>query len=93
MPLLKKRTLKIKWRLILSIIPIAIIPLAIVLTHTSTRIFNHLERQKLLLNETLLFQAVTNINASYNDYANKIPNLIEPAEIKNNMYNWNCRRV
>ena len=86
MPLLKKRTLKIKWRLILSIIPIAIIPLVIVVSFISTRIFKHLEQQKLLLNETLLFQAVTNINSAYNDYANKIPNLIEPAEVKNNMY-------
>ncbi|HNZ26511.1 MAG TPA: HAMP domain-containing methyl-accepting chemotaxis protein [Spirochaetota bacterium] len=86
MPLIKKRTLKLKWRLILSILPIAIIPLAFIVWFISARIFNHLEKQKLILNETLIFQVAQNIDKVYQDYANKIPQLIEPSEISGNIY-------
>lgn len=86
MPLIKKRSLKLKWRLILSILPIAIVPLAFIVWFISARIFDHLEKQKLILNETLIFQVAQNIDKAYQDYANKIPQLIEPYEISSNIY-------
>ncbi len=86
MAIFKKRTLKIQWRLLLTIIPVAIIPLAITVWFISIRIFNHLDAQKVVLNDTLVFQIAQNIENSFKDYANKIPTLIMPAEIRDNIY-------
>ena len=60
--------------------------MVIVVWFISIRIFDHLEKQKVILNETLVFQVAQNINKAYQDYANKIPNLIEPVEIRTNIY-------
>ncbi|HPO50017.1 MAG TPA: hypothetical protein PLO89_06790, partial [Spirochaetota bacterium] len=86
MPLLKKRTLKLKWRLLITIIPIAVVPLSFILWFISNSIFDHLDKQNALLNDTLVFQIASNVDKTYQDYANKIPNLIEPPEIKSNIY-------
>ncbi|HOJ64044.1 MAG TPA: methyl-accepting chemotaxis protein [Spirochaetota bacterium] len=86
MPLIKKRTLKLKWRLILIILPIAIIPLTITAWFISDRIIKTLEKEKININQTLLFQVATSINNEYQNYANKIPSLVESDEIKSNIY-------
>lgn len=86
MPLLKKRTLKLKWRLLCTIIPIAVIPLSFILWFISNSIFDHLDKQKIILNDTLVFQIASNVDKTYQDYAGKLPNIIEPASIKNNIY-------
>ncbi|OHD18024.1 MAG: hypothetical protein A2086_15825 [Spirochaetes bacterium GWD1_27_9] len=91
MSLLKKRTLKIKWRLLITIIPIAIIPLSFIVWFISNRIFEHLDKQKIILNDNLVFQIAQNVDKTFQDYANKIPNLITPPEIKNNIYKYSFK--
>ncbi len=86
MPLIKKRTLKLKWRLIFIILPISLIPLSITVWFISNRIIKTLEKEKININQTLLFQVATNINREYENYANKIPSLVEAAEVKKNIY-------
>lgn len=86
MPLIKKRTLKLKWRLILVILPISLIPLSIIVWFISNRIIKTLEKEKINISQTLLFQVAHNINREYENYANKIPSLVEPSEVKNNIY-------
>jgi len=82
----KKRTLKIRWRLLLTTIPVAIVPLTIIVWFMSVRIFQHLDVQKVILNDTLVFQIAQNIENSFKDYANKMPSLILPSEIRDNIY-------
>jgi methyl-accepting chemotaxis protein len=91
MPLIKKRRLKIRWRILATILPVAIIPLAIILGFVIMQIMNHLERQKMVLNDTLVYQIATNINNSYNDQVSALVSLSNIPEIERYAYRQSFR--
>ncbi len=86
MAILKKRSLKLRWRLLLIILPVALIPISLIIVILYTRLYSYLEKEKKILNDTFVFQAVQNLNSTYEKSVSKLQGLITADEVKNNIY-------
>ena len=86
MKIFNKRVMKLKWRLLLIILPVAIIPISIIIIFIYGRIFNYLEKERRTLNDTMVYQITKNINNSYEKTIAKIPGIITKSEINDNIY-------
>ncbi|HOJ64247.1 MAG TPA: SpoIIE family protein phosphatase [Spirochaetota bacterium] len=76
-----KNLLNIRTQLLIIIIPIAIIPLIIIVNLVINRIFVHLEKQSRDYYYTILEQVANNLNFVYNQYARTLSNMIEIPEV------------
>jgi serine phosphatase RsbU (regulator of sigma subunit) len=70
-----RKIFKIRWQLMIVILPIAIIPLIIIVTFVTNSMFSHLERQSKLYYSTILGQVGVNMDFVYNQYARTITNM------------------
>ncbi len=86
MKIFNKRVMKLKWRLLLIILPVAIIPISIIIIFIYGRIFNYLEKERRTLNDTMVYQITKNINNSYEKTIAKIPGIITKSEINDSIY-------
>lgn len=69
--------LKIKSKLIFIILPTAIIPLIVVVSFTSWRLYNHLENQGRESYSTLIQQVSENVEFLYAQYARTLSNMLD----------------
>lgn len=83
---IKKRRLKIRWRILLTVLPFAIIPLALIVIFIRYSLFSYMENQKLILNDTLLYQIDQNIEKKYNDDNYKTKEVIKTKEINDLLF-------
>lgn len=72
---------KIRSQLLIIIIPIAIIPLIIIVSIVTNRIFAHLENQSRQYYSTLLVQVSNNLNFVYSQYARTLSNMMSIPEV------------
>jgi methyl-accepting chemotaxis protein len=86
MPIWKKRNLKLRSRLLFTIIPIAVIPLTVILVFYSISTFDHLDKQKTISNDTIVFQIGNNVEKAFLDFINRTPNIVSLQEVKDNIY-------
>ena len=77
----KNGIFKIRSQLLIIIIPIAIIPLLIIVFIVTNRIFAHLENQSRQYYSTLLVQVSNNLNFVYNQYARTLSNMVGIPEV------------
>lgn len=77
----KNGIFKIRSQLLIIIIPIAIIPLIIIVSIVTNRIFAHLENQSRQYYSTLLVQVSNNLNFVYNQYARTLSNMVGIPEV------------
>ena len=74
--------LKIRWKLLFIILPTAIIPLVIVITFSTIRIYNHLENQGRTFYFTLLTQVKKNIDLLYQQYGRTLTNMMTISSVR-----------
>ncbi|MCK4798204.1 MAG: methyl-accepting chemotaxis protein, partial [Spirochaetes bacterium] len=86
MPLIKKRRLKIRWRILFLVLPFTIIPLILIILFIRYSLFSYMEDQKLILNDALLYQIAQNVEEKYNEDSKKIIRLLDIPEIKDNIF-------
>jgi methyl-accepting chemotaxis protein len=86
MPIFKKRNLKLKWRLLIFIIPISLIPLTIIFIIFSINTYKYITQQRQILNDTTVYQLATNMEKTIQDRISKIPPVISLKSIKDNIY-------
>ena len=86
MKFLQKRSVRLKWRLLGIILPVALIPIAVIIWFINGRVSQYLRDDRKVLNDTMVYQIMRNIDNAYSDIVAKIPALISPPEIKENIY-------
>lgn len=86
MKFLQKRSVRLKWRLLGIILPVALIPIAVIIWFVNGRVSQYLRDDRKVLNDTMIYQIMRNIDNSYNDAVAKIPALLAPTEISENIY-------
>lgn len=86
MKFLQKRSVRLKWRLLGIILPVALIPIAVIIWFINGRVSQYLRDDRKVLNDTMVYQIMRNIDNAYSDIVAKIPALISPQEIKENIY-------
>ena len=86
MKFLQKRSVRLKWRLLGIILPVALIPIAVIIWFINGRVSQYLRDDRKVLNDTMVYQIMRNIDNVYSDIVAKIPALISPSEIKENIY-------
>ena len=86
MPIFRKRTLKLKWRLLVIIIPISLIPLTVIFLFFSINIYNYITKQRQILNDTSVYQIGLTVEKYFQDSISKIPNIVSIPNVKNNIY-------
>ena len=86
MKFLQKRSVRLKWRLLGIILPVALIPIAVIIWFINGRVSQYLRDDRKVLNDTMIYQIMRNIDNSYNDAIAKIPALLSPPEISENIY-------
>lgn len=74
--------LKIRWKLLLIILPTAIVPLVLVITYTSLRTYNHLENQSRTFYSTLITQVENNVDMIYEQYGRTLTNMMSISSVK-----------
>ncbi|HOJ63703.1 MAG TPA: SpoIIE family protein phosphatase [Spirochaetota bacterium] len=72
-----KKFFKIRWQLLLIILPVAIVPLVIVVSFSSNRIFKHLEEASHKLYSSILYQVANNVDFVYEQYARTLTNILK----------------
>lgn len=93
MKIFNKRVMKLKWRLLLIILPVAVIPISIIIWFIYGRIFTYLESERRILNDTMVYQVTKNINSSYDTSVAKIPAIMSKPEIEGNIYRKDFRNM
>ena len=86
MKFLQKRSVRLKWRLLGIILPVALIPISVIIWFINGRVSQYLRDDRKVLNDTMVYQIMRNIDNVYSDIVAKIPALISPSEIKENIY-------
>ncbi|MBQ3923518.1 MAG: SpoIIE family protein phosphatase [Spirochaetales bacterium] len=75
--------LKIRYKILFIMIPVAVIPLIIIVSFTSAKIYNHLKEQGRANYTAYISQVTKNINFVYGQYARTMSNMLEiPALIQ-----------
>ena len=74
--------LKIGWKLLLIILPTAIIPLVIIVAFSGFRINKHLENQGRNFYSTLITQVKKNIDFTYEQYSRTLTNMMEISSVR-----------
>ena len=69
--------LKIRYKILLIMIPVAVIPLIIIVSFTSAKIYNHLKEQGQENYTAYISQVTKNINFVYGQYARTMSNMLE----------------
>lgn len=70
----------------LIILPVALIPIGVIVWFIYGRIFSYLEGERKILNDTMVYQVLKNINNSYDKNVAKLPSIISLEEIRLNVY-------
>ena len=86
MKFLQKRSVRLKWRLLGIILPVALIPIAVIIWFINGRVSQYLRDDRKILNDTMIYQIMRNIDNLYNDAVAKIPALLSPSEMVENIY-------
>ena len=86
MKFLQKRSVRLKWRLLGIILPVALIPISVIIWFINGRVSQYLRDDRKVLNDTMVYQIMRNVDNVYSDIVAKIPALISPSEIKENIY-------
>lgn len=86
MKFLQKRSVRLKWKLLGIILPVALIPITVIIWFINGRVSQYLRDDRTVLNDTMIYQIMYNIDGSYNDAIAKIPALLSPPEISENIY-------
>ena len=86
MKFLQKRSVRLKWRLLGIILPVALIPIAVIIWFINGRVSQYLRDDRKILNDTMIYQIMRNIDNLYNDAVAKIPALLSPSEMGENIY-------
>jgi serine phosphatase RsbU (regulator of sigma subunit) len=73
--------LRIRWKLILFIVPMALIPLIAIISYSSIRVFAHLEDQRKIFYSTLLGQVRENIDFVYTENYKALTTIISLPEV------------
>ena len=79
---MKKTIIPIRTKLLFLILPIAIIPLTIIVFSSSLKIYYHLENKNWQFYSTLLKEVKNNIDVAYNNYLDKISAIYELPAVK-----------
>ncbi len=72
-----RKFFKIRWQLLLIILPVAIVPLIIVVIFTTNRIFAHLEEQSYNFYSSILSQVASNVDFVYDQYGRTLTNILK----------------
>lgn len=81
-----KNFFKIRWQLLLIILPFAIIPLIIVVSFTANRIFLHLEEQSYSFYFSIISQVANNVDFVYEQYGRTLTNILKIPNVEKGLF-------